>query len=169
VNINPAINCETCIKAKRTSKPFKKSRTSAKPNPNSIALDLVGPLQETGVEGEKYALVIVHYETNATFVEPIKRKGDQTINIKSYVNRILAKGFKIHAAICDNSKENLSNKLLFFYADKGIEVKSSNIYTSNQNPIAERRIRTLMDKTRCLLLTTTMEKKYWPFCNYDRL
>jgi hypothetical protein len=164
VKINPANNCEVCIQAKGTTKPFKKGRSNnPEPRTKSVALDLVGPMETTGVNGERYVLVLVHYETNATFVEPIIRKGDQVKNIMCYINQILARGFRVESVICDNSAENLESDLLSFYGEKGIEVKSTNTYTSNQNAIAERRIRTLMDKTRCLLLSSKIDKKFWPF------
>jgi hypothetical protein len=148
-------HCEICINAKSTTKPFSKNGKRVETG-KVFSYDIVGPMESVGVNGERYGLMMVHHESNATCVEPIGAKGDQASFIRATIKRILAKGFKLDTIVCDNIKENLSKELLEFYVDIGLD-----IYTSNQNSKAERRIRTLLDKTRCLLLDCTLHQKWW--------
>jgi transposase InsO family protein len=45
----------------------------------------------------------------------------------------------------------------------GITVCFSAPYTSHQNALAERPWRTMADMTRCLLVTTSLPRKFWEF------
>jgi hypothetical protein len=162
VQINIRDDCGICIKSKGRTNAFSKKGDRVETG-KVISYDIVGPMESTSIDSEKYALVLVHHETDATFVQPLKTKGEQGGWIESITRRILAKGFLVDTVVCDNSLENLSNSLKRFYADNGIEIKSSNVYTSNQNAKCERRIRSLMDKTRCLLLDSKLSKRYWSF------
>jgi hypothetical protein len=83
-------------------------------------------LEVIGPEQLKYAVVMVIHETDATFLEPLKTKGQQAAYIKATIKRILSKGFRLDTVVCDNSRENLSNELKEFFAEEGLEIKSTN-------------------------------------------
>ena len=83
-----------------------------------------------------------------------------THSIKIVVNQALARGKAITRVICDNSGENSSEELIRFYEEKGIAVRFANPYTSNQNAVAERRIRTLMDKNSWAI-DMKVQSRFW--------
>jgi hypothetical protein len=153
--------CEVCEMGKGIKVKFFKG-VKEESDSGIISLDLTGPLPP-GPNGEKYVLLLIHHETKVICVETLASKGDQTETIKWFVMHVKERGFKVHTVKCDNSKENLSNLLLEFYQTHGIELKSSNRYTSNQNSVAERWIRTLMDRARCYMHDSRLPEFFWPF------
>jgi hypothetical protein len=73
IDIEVKQECEVCIKAKGTTKPFSKKGDRVETG-KVFSYDIVGPMECTGIYGKRYGLVMVHHESNATFVEPIVAK-----------------------------------------------------------------------------------------------
>ena len=62
---------------------------------------------------------------------------------------------------CDNGTEYTSEKFNKFCEDAGIEHQLTTPYTPQQNGVVERKNRTLMEMTRCLLHDKGLPKKFW--------
>jgi hypothetical protein len=61
----------------------------------------------------------------------------------------------------DNGGEFINRELDEFYRAKGIRRNTTVPYTPQQNGIAERKNRFLIEMTRCLLLDANLDKRYW--------
>ena len=61
----------------------------------------------------------------------------------------------------DNAKEYLSHKFTTYLQSHGISHQSSCPYTPQQNGIAERKNRHLLDTARCLLLHMNVPNMFW--------
>ena len=70
-------------------------------------------------------------------------------------------GRKIQAIRSDNGTEYTSNKFNSFCEEAGIEHQLTTPYTPQQNGVSERKNRTIMEMTRCLLHEKNLPKKFW--------
>ena len=61
----------------------------------------------------------------------------------------------------DNGGEYISNEFRIYLPHHGIQRQLSVAYTPQQNRVAERMNRTIMDCVRSLLPTAQLEKKFW--------
>ncbi|GBP30596.1 Retrovirus-related Pol polyprotein from transposon TNT 1-94 [Eumeta japonica] len=69
--------------------------------------------------------------------------------------------FKIKCLRSDNGREYLSNDFSNYLKKSGIIHQTSNSYTPQQNGLAERMNRTLMERARCMLINSDLQKSYW--------
>ena len=63
----------------------------------------------------------------------------------------------------DNGTEFLSNNMLQYISSQGIIHQTSCVGTPQQNGVAERKNRDLLEKTRALMLHMHVPKKFWSF------
>ncbi|CAL5403595.1 unnamed protein product [Camellia sinensis] len=70
-------------------------------------------------------------------------------------------GCKMQVLRSDNDKENTSEQFDLFCEEAGIEHQLTTPYTPQQNGVTERKNRTLMEMTRCLLHEKVLQKKFW--------
>ena len=61
----------------------------------------------------------------------------------------------------DNGREYFSNALAQFFLEKGIIQQSSCVATPQQNGVAERKNRHLLEVTRALLFSNNVPKIFW--------
>ena len=159
-NQNPGF-CDICEAAHGESVGFSHTGRRGERVATTLAFDVAGPMEVPGFLNEKYLLVMVHYETDYTFVYALEKRSDQTRYIKVVLNQCQQRGMNVTRVVCDNSGENASNELIEYYEEKGIDARFANPYTSNQNAVAERRIRTVMDRTRGLLMDMDVDARFW--------
>ena len=159
-NQNPGF-CDVCETAHGESVGFSHRGRGGDRVASTLAFDVAGPMEVPGFLGERYLLVMVHYDTDYTFAFAMKNRSEQTEFIKNIINQCESRDKRITRVVCDNAGENTSEELQSFYAEKGIVARFANPYTSNQNAVAERRIRTVMDRTRGLLMDMEVEARFW--------
>ncbi|MBW0462247.1 hypothetical protein O181_001962 [Austropuccinia psidii MF-1] len=70
-------------------------------------------------------------------------------------------GREIKGIVSDNGGEFTSKEFLDYLMKNGIKFWSTAPYTPQQNPISERANRTLMERTRCLLLDSKLLMNWW--------
>lgn len=70
-------------------------------------------------------------------------------------------GKKIKSLQSDNGKEYRNEAFDTFLKENGIARRLTVTHTSEQNGVAERRHRTLMDMTRCLLFQSSLPLSFW--------
>ena len=70
-------------------------------------------------------------------------------------------GCKIKVIRSDNGTEYTSKKFNKFCQDTSIEQQLTAPYSPQQNGVVERKNRTLMEMTRCLLHDKELSKKFW--------
>lgn len=68
---------------------------------------------------------------------------------------------KISRFRCDNGREYLSNEMKQHFIARGIRFEFTIRYTPQQNGVAERMNRTLIERARCMLLNCKVEKRFW--------
>ena len=143
--------CEVCIKGKMTALPFPKDRLPCKEKLRIIHSDLVGPFRMESLGRAKYFVTFIDDSTRWCEVYFLKRKCG------------VFDAFKMYQA---SVEKHTGCKIKYLQSDKylrcqGIARRLTIPRTPQQNGVAERMNRTLMDMSRCLLLQSGMAASFW--------
>ncbi|GJY61304.1 retrovirus-related pol polyprotein from transposon TNT 1-94 [Tanacetum coccineum] len=80
----------------------------------------------------------------------------------SFIKRVENQNdIKVKQLRTDNATEFRNSILINFCDEKGISQKFSSPYTPEQNGVAERKNRTLIEAARTMLLRSVFSKQYW--------
>lgn len=154
--------CVICVKGKQTRTPFKESQTAAKSVLDIVHSDVMGPFQVASFSGSRYILTFVDDYSRKVFVIPIKSKSEvyqEFVKFKTFVENQCSKKIKVFRS--DNGTEYVNNNFKNLFSKSGILHQTTSPYTPEQNGIAERMNRTLMERIRCMLLDANLDQKFW--------
>nr|KAJ0204922.1 hypothetical protein LSAT_V11C500296580 [Lactuca sativa] len=146
--------CSACEQGKQTKSSFKpKSCSSISVPLHLLHMDLFGPIPVRSVGGNKYTLVVVDEFTRFTWVVFLKKKSHAAQEIFSLIrkNETLT-GLKVKQLRSDHGTEFRNSTLEEFCDHKGIGQNFSAPRTPQQNGVAERRNRTLIEAGRTLMI-----------------
>lgn len=156
--------CETCIQSKQTQLPRKplEQERKAKRTLEVISSDVCGPISPCTFDGKKYFVSFIDHYTHFAMCYLIANKSEVFEKFKLYVATVEAKfNEKIEKLRCDNGGEYCSTEFQNFAKKKGINIQYTVPYNPQQNGIAERYNRTVMERARCLLFDSQLDKKFW--------
>ncbi|KAM1503397.1 hypothetical protein ACFXTO_028641 [Malus domestica] len=128
-----------------------------------VHTDVWGPTTES-IEGFKYFVLFIDDFSRMSFVYLMKSKSEvQTIfkDFHMHVKTQFQSDIKVLRS--DNGTEFLSNKMLQYISSQGIIHQTSCVGTPQQNGVAERKNRDILEKTRALMLHMHVPKKFWSF------
>ncbi|GAA0176229.1 transmembrane signal receptor [Lithospermum erythrorhizon] len=159
---NQEIICTDCLNGKQTRQPIpKQCNWRADKVLELIHSDICGPITPTSNSGKKYFL---------TFIDDCSRKGWVYLLNKSEAFSCF-KGFKsmvekesgelVKCLRTDRGGEYMSTEFVEFCKEHGIKRQLTTAYTPQQNGVAERRNRTIMNMVRSMLSTKEMPKYLW--------
>nr|KAJ0186081.1 hypothetical protein LSAT_V11C900483530 [Lactuca sativa] len=146
--------CSACEQGKQTKSSFKpKSCSSISVPLHLLHMDLFGPIPVRSLGGNKYTLVVVDEFTRFTWVIFLKKKSHAAQEIISLIrkNETLT-GLKVKQLRSDHGTEFRNSTLEEFCDHKGIGQNFSAPRTPQQNGVAERRNRTLIEAGRTLMI-----------------
>lgn len=153
--------CEHCIVSKQHRLKFKTSNSRSKAILELVHSD-VWQAPVTSLGGANYFVSFIDDYSRRCWVYPIKRKADVFEVFKSYKARLeLESGRKIKCLRSDNGGEYTGKEFMEFCQHAGIKRQFTTAYTPQQNGVAERMNRTLLERTRAMLRTADLEKKFW--------
>lgn len=154
--------CEICAQAKGVRLPFYKiDYPKSKRIGDLIYTDIGGPITPSTLFGEKYYLTIIDDYSHFTEVYTLRYKSEAIDYLKDYINRLNNRKCNVLRIRSDNGGEFNSNEFKRFCKDKGIVQEFTSSYSPQQNGVAERMNRTLMDKVRAILLDSNFAKNMW--------
>lgn len=165
----PEGKCETCElgKHKRISLPGHVERHSKAPF-ERVHTDLWGPAPEPTLKGSRYAILFTCEFTRWRMVYLMKSKSEVLDKFKQFVQDVsgLARGARVkelnvYGLHSDNGLEFLSRAFTGFCKEKGILQTTGGTYTPEQNGIAERSWRTVVEMARCLRIHSGLPQKFW--------
>ena len=150
--------CETCAMGKQASKPVpKKTENKAKKALELVYSDVLGPFEVASLNGSKYAVTFIDEYTKYAVVKYMKNKSQVLDKFKEYV----AENGTPRTLRTDNGAEYTAGKFKQFCRDSKIRQEFTVPETPQQNGVAERFNRTLVEMGRCLLIQAKLPKKYW--------
>ncbi|KAI3665306.1 hypothetical protein L6452_43930 [Arctium lappa] len=156
-------HCVACLKGKqhKTSHKSKEINTISSPL-NLLHMDLFGPTNVMSIGKKSYCLVIVDDFSIFTWVYFLRTKDETSGLIKSFVLRVENQtNLRVKVIRSDNGTELKNNDLNSFCEEKGIERQYSASRTPQQNGVAERRNRTLIEAARSLLADSKLPITFW--------
>jgi len=155
--------CEGCIKGKHQITSFPKDgATRASQLLKIVHTDVCGPMRTTSHGGTRYFLTFIHDFSRKTHVYFLKAKGETFEKFKQY--KVLVEneiGHKIKVLRSDNGREFVSKKFDAFLAKCGVQRQTSAPYLPQQNGVAERANRTIMECARSMILAQGLELEFW--------
>jgi hypothetical protein len=123
-----------------------------------------GPFEENAIGGYRYYVTFIDDKSRYTFVYLIRTKSEVFEKFKTFEALVRNKYQKtIKILRSDNGGEYLSNDFDNFLKSKGIEKQLSVAYTPQQNGVAERMNRTLVECARTMMIHANLPKKYWGY------
>ncbi|GJR06022.1 ribonuclease H-like domain-containing protein [Tanacetum coccineum] len=144
--------CEICQRAKQTREPFPLSDHKSKTLGELVHLDLWGPYRTHSTEGYRYFFTIVDDYSRAVWVYLVKTKDDVFDVFVSFLKLIHNQfNIKVKVVRSDNETEFVNKKMFNMFSDLGIFHQTSCTHTPQQNRIAERKHRHLLNVARSLI------------------
>ncbi|GAB1869619.1 Gag-pol polyprotein [Camponotus japonicus] len=154
--------CRYCVEGKQTKLPHKQDRVRAKRPLQLIHSDLCGPMDTTSYDGKKYVLTFIDDFTHFTVAYTLSLKSEVLRHFKMF--KAMAEAHfnkKVSRFRCDNGREYISNETREYFESNGIQYEFTIRYTPQQNGVAERMNRTIIEKARCMILNSNTNKRFW--------
>lgn len=154
--------CQGCQFGKAHRLPFDNSSSRCKTPLERIHSDLMGPTRTASYSGYTYMLLFVDDYTRFTWVYFVKHKSEvfsRFLEFKETVEGELCR--KIRVLRTDNGGEFCSNEFLSYCRKNGIKREFSCPETPQQNGIAERKIRHLVETWKSWLHMKNLPKELW--------
>lgn len=157
------LTCEVCKKGKMSRKHFpKKSQSKTQDILDLVHTDLCGPMRTVTPGGKKYILTCIDDYSRYCIIYLLSKKSEVIDKIKEYV-KFTENKFKKKPKIIrsDRGGEYVNLEMKKYLREEGIELQLSAPYSSQQNGIAERKNRYLIEMIRCMLIDANLPNKYW--------
>ncbi|GJU15068.1 retrovirus-related pol polyprotein from transposon TNT 1-94 [Tanacetum coccineum] len=144
--------CSTCEKGKHHRASFKTKRSFLiSKSLHLLHMDLFRPVKPQTISHNKYTLVIVDEYSRYTWVFCLKKKSDAADCIISFIRKMEnLNEVRVKELRSDNGTEFKNHKLEEFCDEKGISHNFSSPCTPEQNSVAKRRNRTLIEAARTI-------------------
>uniref|UniRef100_A0A0A1X768 Retrovirus-related Pol polyprotein from transposon TNT 1-94 n=1 Tax=Zeugodacus cucurbitae TaxID=28588 RepID=A0A0A1X768_ZEUCU len=163
IDINSKTNCDTCNKSKICAVPFpKKCERETKQILELVHTDVCGPINVKSVGGARYFLTFIDDFSRMIFIYSIKEKSEVFEKFKTFKNMVENQTQKtIKKLRSDNGTEYTNNKFSEFLKECGIKRQLTVPYTPQQNGVAERVNRTIVEMARSLLVHANLKEELW--------
>ncbi|CAN1215725.1 Retrovirus-related Pol polyprotein from transposon TNT 1-94, partial [Linum perenne] len=155
--------CDACVKGKHTRSTFKsKPVISSSRILELIHVDLFGPANVMTMGGKFYCFVLVDDYSRFCWVFLLKSKDETVSKFKIWTKKIQNElNEKVRSIRSDNSGEFIGDKFKDFCDENGITHYFSAPGTPQQNGVAKRKKRTLIEIARTLLTDFNLSKGFW--------
>ncbi|KAK4848667.1 hypothetical protein QYF36_015851 [Acer negundo] len=156
--------CESCLEGKMTKRTFSAKGARATECLGLIHTDVCGPMSIQARGGYEYFITFTDDYSRFGYVYLMRHKSDAFDMFKAFkaeVENQLEKHIKILRS--DRGGEYLSGEFQQYLIDNGIVSQFSAPGTPQQNGVAERRNRTLLDMVRSMLSYSTLPISFWGY------
>lgn len=164
-----AKRCESCILSKHSRDVFpRESWSRAKGRLELIHSDVCGPMQNASMSGSRYVLTFIDDATRMIWVYFLKAKSEVFGIFKRFKQLVENQsGCKIKKLRTDRGTEYLSGEFTRFLEDNGIERQLTAAYSPQQNGVAERRNRSLIEMARAMIKAKDLPLSFWAEAVYN--
>jgi transposase InsO family protein len=155
--------CKGCLEGKQHREAFPSGKTKrASDFLEIVHSDVCGPMKYTSIGGSNYFLTFIDDYSRMTFVYFLKSKDEVFEKFKEFKALVENQcGKKIKCLRNDNGGEYTSHLFTKFLKDNGIRHQKTVPYTPQQNGVAERANRTIVEKARCMLYGAELHRELW--------
>ncbi|GJX35736.1 putative ribonuclease H-like domain-containing protein [Tanacetum coccineum] len=155
--------CVACLKGKQHRASCKSKVLNLITKPLfMLHMDLFGPTFVSSLLHKKYCLVITDDYSRFNWVFFLATKDETSELLKNFIKEIEnLVDKKVKIIRCDNETEFKNKVMDDFYREKGIKREYSVARTPQQNGVAERRNRTLIEAARTMLADSKLPTTFW--------
>ncbi|GKA76466.1 putative ribonuclease H-like domain-containing protein [Tanacetum coccineum] len=155
--------CVACQKGKQHKASCKAKLVSSISQPLQLLhMDLFGPTSVRSINHKTYCLVITDDFSRFSWVFFLRTKDETSGILKDFIRQIENQlNQKVKTIRCDNGTELKNGDIIEFCRSKGIKREYSNAKTLQQNGVAERKNRTLIEVARKMLADSFLPNTFW--------
>ncbi|KAG6511143.1 hypothetical protein ZIOFF_029198 [Zingiber officinale] len=154
--------CEGCVYGKMHKLPFPKTSWQAKSPLELVHSDICGPMQTPTPGRKRYFILFIDDYTRMMWIYFLNQKSEAFstfMQFKAQAER--ESGFLIKSLRTDRGGEYLSNPFSEYCKANGIKRQLTTSYTPQQNGVAERKNRTIVEMARNMLKYKGIPNLYW--------
>ncbi|GJR94121.1 putative ribonuclease H-like domain-containing protein [Tanacetum coccineum] len=155
--------CVACQKGKQHKASCKAKIDRYVTHPlHTLHMDLFGPTSVRSINHASYCLVITDDYSRFCWVFFLAKKDETSDILKTFIRQIENQlNQKVKIIRSDNGTEFKNRVMLEFCGEKGIKQEFSNARTPQQNGVAERMNRTLIEAARTMLADSHLPTTFW--------
>ncbi|GJR15633.1 retrovirus-related pol polyprotein from transposon TNT 1-94 [Tanacetum coccineum] len=154
--------CENCVLGKSTRVSFGRGQHTTEGVIDYVHADLWGPSRVESMSGCRYFLSIVDDYSRRVWVHFLRHKNEAFSKFKEWKQLVENQtGRKLKKLRTDNGLEFCNQEFNNLCKESGIARHLTVAGTPQQNGLAERMNRTLLNKVRCLLIQSGLPDSFW--------
>jgi transposase InsO family protein len=154
--------CDACQYGKQTRSSYLLSDNRSTVPLQTIHSDVWGPSGVSSLNGYRYFVTFIDCCTRTTWVYVLKNKNDVFECFKDFHNMIMTQySACVKIFRTDNGTEYVNKDFDEYLSNFGIIHQTTCPGTSEQNGLAERKNRHLLDITRCIMMSMNVPKFLW--------
>ena len=155
--------CEGCVAGKMTRKPFRSvGEIRSKRKLKLVHSDVCGPMPTESIGGNKYFVTFIDDFSRCCAVYFLRNKSEVPDKFKEFEARACNDcSERIGTLRSDNGGEYLSKEFRSYLKSRGIHHELTVPHSPQQNGVAERMNRTLLETARSMMAHAGLSEKYW--------
>ena len=155
--------CEGCVEGKLAKKPFKSiGEIRSERKMQLIHSDVCGPMQTESISGAKYFVTFIDDYSRCCKVYFMKQKNEVLCKFKEFEKIFTNEcGLNVSRLRTDNGGEYTSKEFQEYLKAQGIHHEMTVPHSPQQNGVAERKNRTLVEAARSMLSHAKLPKMFW--------
>ena len=127
-----------------------------------IHSDVCGPMPVESLGGQRYFVTFIDDYSRCCMVYFMKHKSEVMNKLKAFETIVTNDcGHKIAALRTDNGGEYISSEFQVYLKSRDIRHEPTIAYTPEQNGVAERLHRTLVEAARSMICHAGLNSSYW--------
>ncbi|CAN6568096.1 unnamed protein product [Malus baccata var. baccata] len=156
------LHCEVCILAKSHHVSFPPSMNKRLFPFELVHSNVWGPSPVSTLSGIKWFVTFVDDCTRMTWIYVMKNKSDMGMVFRSFFQMVATQYSSVIKVFhSDNGGEYIGSELSTFLRDQGILHETTCPHTPQQNGVAERKNRHILETARALLIGASVPKRFW--------
>ena len=155
--------CKPCIEGKKCRSKFSKNcGITARRKLELVHSDVCGPMRTDSIGGARYFVTFIDDYTRFSMVYFIRQKNEVLQKFKEFEALVTNKlELNIKTLRTDGGGEYKSREMSDFLSRKGIQHEVTAPYCPEQNGVAERMNRTLVEAARSMIFRADLGKEFW--------
>jgi len=156
--------CDICLKGKQIRESIpKESAWKSTQVLQLVHTDICGPINPASTSGKRYILNFIDDFSRKCWTYLLSEKSETFQFFKEFKAEVEREsGKKLVCLRSDRGGEYNSREFDEYCKEFGIKRQLTAAYTPQQNGIAERKNRSVMNMTRCMLMEMSVPRKFWP-------
>ena len=157
-----SFKCEICAFAKLHKSVYSPQQHNPSTPFSLIHSDIWGSSRITTCFGKRWFITFIDDHTRTCWVYLLKDKSEVKVIFKNFLNMVENQFHtRIQILRSDNGREYFTHVLGTYFSEKGIVQQSSCTNSPQQNGVAERKNRHLLEVTRALMFSMNVPKYLW--------